>query len=80
MSSTNNESPTERAARLTAELQAEEQAAMAALLKKQETLRKVFEEAQLKAREEEEAKVQEAEERMMEEAVERAQADSDEQG
>jgi len=49
MSSTNNESPVECAARLTAELQAEEQAAMAVIRKKRETVWKVLKEAQLKA-------------------------------
>jgi len=40
MSSTHNESPAEHAAQLMAELQAEEQAAKAVLLKKQEAVRK----------------------------------------
>jgi len=45
MSSTHNKSPAEHAAWLTAE----EQAAMAILLKKRETVRKALKEAQLKA-------------------------------
>ena len=80
VSSTNNESPAERAARLTAELQAEEQAAMAVIRKKRETVRKALEEAQLKAREEEEVKAwaqREAEEKLLEEAVERARAEAE---
>jgi len=80
MSSTNNESPTEHAACLTVELQAEEQATMAVIRKKRETVRKVLEEVQLKAREEEEVKAQarwEAEEKLLEEAAERARAEAE---
>jgi len=85
MSSTHNESPVERAARLTVELQAEEQAAMAVFMKKREMVRKVLEEVQLKAREEEEVKARaqqeveekEAEEKLLEEAVERARAEAE---
>ena len=74
----NNESPAERAALLTAELQAEEQAAMAVLLKKWETVRKALEEAQLKVWEEE-AKAWarwEVEEKLLKEAVERAREEA----
>jgi len=79
MSSTNNESPAEHVAWLMAELQAEEQATMAVIRKKRETVRKALEEAQLKAWEEEEVKVrarQEAEEKLLEKATERAQEEA----
>ena len=80
MSSTHNKSPAECAAWLTAELQAEEQAAMAVIMKKRETVQKALEEAQLKVWEEEEVKVQaqrEAEEKLLEEAAERARAEAE---
>jgi len=80
MSSTHNESPAEHAAQLTAELQAEEQAAMVVLRKKWEMVQKVLEEAQLKAQEEEEVKAWarwEAEEKLLEEAAERARVEAE---
>jgi len=58
----------------------EEQAAMAAIRKKWETVRKALEEAQLKARVEEEVKARarrEAEEKLLEEAAERAREEAE---
>jgi len=63
-----------------AELQAEEQAMMVVLLKKQETVWKALEETQLKVWEEEEVKAWarwEAEERSLEEVMERAQKEAE---
>ena len=72
MSSTNNESPAECAAQLTAELQAEEQAMMAVIRKKRETVRKALEEEDVRARAQ-----REAEEKLLEEAAERARAEAE---